>query len=199
MVFMKKLFVLTMVMGICASAFAQDKSLPYYEIPKQPDTFTAGGVASRMIDGLGFRFYWATEGLRAEDLEWKPGNDTRTAEETITHIYEMTSIILNSTTNTPNVRGENKPKLSFAEMRKAALENLKKASDNLRTKTDAEMNDLKIIFKRDNNVQEYPFWNQINGPIADCLWHVGQVVSFRRSSGNPFTDKASVFTGTIRK
>jgi hypothetical protein len=196
---MKRLFVLAVMIGICASAFAQDKSLPYYEIPKQPDTFTAGGVASRMIDGLGFRFYWATEGLRAEDLAWKPGNDTRTAEETITHIYEMTSIILNSTTNTPNVRGENKPKLSFTEMRKAALENLKKASDNLRTKTDAEMNELKIIFKRDNNVQEYPFWNQINGPIADCLWHVGQVVSFRRSSGNPFTDKASVFTGTIRK
>ena len=111
----------------------------------------------------------------------------------------MTLIILNSTTNTPNVRDDSKPKLSFAEMRKESLENLKKASENLRTKTDAEMNNLKIIFKRGDAVQEYPFWNQVNGPIADCLWHVGQVVSFRRASGNPFTDKVSVFTGTVRK
>jgi hypothetical protein len=196
---MNKLQTVIAVLLIHTSVFSQDKSLPYYEIPSQPETFTAGGVASRMIDGLGFRFYWATEELRPEDLAWKPGNDTRTTEETITHVYEMTALILNSTTNTPNVRSDPKPKLSFAEMRRGALENLKKASENLRTKSDAEMNGLKIIFKRDNNVQEFPFWNQINGPIADCLWHVGQIVSFRRSSGNPFTDKASVFTGTVRK
>jgi hypothetical protein len=61
------------------------------------------------------------------------------------------------------------------------------------------MKDFRLIFKRDSNTQEFPFWNQINGPIADCLWHVGQVVSFRRASGNPFTDKANVFTGTVRK
>jgi hypothetical protein len=196
---MKKLTIAIMLVLAQTLLIAQDKTLPYYEIPPQPESFTAGGVASRMIDGLGFRFYWATEGLRAEDLAWKPGNETRTTEETITHIYEMTTIILNSTTNTPNVRSDNKPKLTFAEMRKVTLENLKKASENLRTKTDVEMGNLKIIFKRESNVQEYPFWNQINGPIADCLWHVGQVVSFRRSSGNPFTDKASVFTGTVRK
>ena len=37
------------------------------------------------------------------------------------------------------------------------------------------------------------------GPIADALWHVGQVVTFRRSSGNPFNSKASVFTGKVRQ
>jgi hypothetical protein len=196
---MKKLVTLFILILFQTAAWSQDKTLPYYEIPPQPDSFTAGGVASRMVDGLGFRFYWATEGLRPEDLSYKPGNDTRTAEETITHIYEMTLIILNSTSNTPNIRDDNKPKLSFPEMRKGALENLKKASENLRGKSDAEMNNLKITFKRGDAVQEYPFWNQINGPIADCLWHVGQVVSFRRASGNPFTDKVSVFTGTVRK
>lgn len=193
-----KNFILLIIMISSTSLMAQDKTLPYYEIPQQPENFSAGAVASRMIDGLGFRFYWATEGLRSEDLAWKPGNESRTTEETITHIYEMTNIILNSTTNTPNTPREQKEKLSFQEMRKTTLENLKKASDNLRTKTDAEMKDLKIIFKRDSGTTEYPFWNQINGPISDCLWHVGQVVSFRRSSGNPFTDKVSVFTGKVR-
>ena len=42
-------------------------------------------------------------------------------------------------------------------------------------------------------------WNQINGPIADALWHCGQVVSFRRASGNPYNSKASLFTGKLRE
>src|SRR5690242_10632983 len=107
---MKTVILLT-IMTASTSLMAQDKTLPYYEIPQQPENFTAGGVASRMIDGLGFRFYWATEGLRPEDLAWKPGNESRTTEETITHIYEMTNLILNSTTNTPNTPRDQKEKL----------------------------------------------------------------------------------------
>ena len=42
--------------------------LPYYEIPDYPETYTAGSVAARMLDGLGFRYYWATEGLNEDDL-----------------------------------------------------------------------------------------------------------------------------------
>jgi len=183
----------------CLWLSAQDKILPYYEIPPAPENFSAGAVAARMIDGLGFRYYWATEGLRAEDLAWKPGPETRTSEETLSHIYEMSIMIANSTTNTANTPPADKPKLVFSEMRKRTLENLKTASDRLRISTDAEMKDHKLVFKRDTNTTEYPFWNQINGPIADCLWHVGQVVSFRRSSGNPFADKANVFTGKVRQ
>src|SRR5687767_224613 len=113
-----KAIVTVIILIASVSLKAQDKPLPYYEISAQPENFTAGAVASRMIDGLGFRFYWATEGLRPEDLSWKPGNETRTTEETITHIYEMTTIILNSTTNTPNTPREQKEKLSFEQMRR---------------------------------------------------------------------------------
>ncbi len=52
--------------------------------------------------------------------------------------------------------------------------------------------------KRRSGTVEYPFWNNINGPIADAIWHVGQVVSFRRSSGNPFPKGVSVLTGKKR-
>lgn len=193
-------FVLTLIFSLplfCLSA--QDKTLPYYEIPSYPENFTAGSVAARMIDGFGFRYYWATEGLRPEDLAYTPGADTRTSEETLTHIYELSQIIANSVTKTPNTSEATETRHAFQEMRKRTLENLKLASDRLRTATDSEMKEFKLIFKRDANTQEYPFWNQLNGPIADGLWHVGQVVSFRRASGNPFTDKVSVFTGTVRK
>jgi hypothetical protein len=38
----------------------------------------------------------------------------------------------------------------------------------------------------------------INGPIADALWHAGQVVTLRRVSGNPINPKVSVFNGRLR-
>lgn len=181
----------------CITAHAQDKNLPYYEIPDYPEKFTAGTVAARMIDGLGFRYYWATEGLRPEDLAFKPGPEARTVEETLQHIHGMTMMIMNATTKTANTSQANAQVMTFADMRKRTLENLKTASDRLRTCSDADMEEFKIVFQRDGNSTEFPFWNHINGPIADCLWHVGQVVSFRRSSGNPFPDKVSVFSGKV--
>jgi hypothetical protein len=194
-----KLLLILIIFALIFPLRAQDRALPYSEIPSYPETFTAGAVASRMIDGLGFRYYWATEGLRAEDLAHKPSKDARTSEETITHIFELSQIIANSVTNTPNLPELTKQKYSFDEMRKQTLSNFKIASDKLRLSTDQQMSEYKLTFKRATGITEFPFWNQLNGPIADCLWHVGQVVTFRRSSGNPFNEKASVFTGTVRK
>ena len=41
----------------------------------------------------------------------------------------------------------------------------------------------------------FPFWNMINGPISDAIWHSGQVVANRRASGNPINPKVNVFIG----
>jgi len=194
---MKALYSLAIVL-ISFSGNAQDKTLPYYEIPAYPEIYTAGGMASRMVDGLGFRFYWATEGLRESDLAFKPNADARSSEETIEHIYEMSILLLNSTTQTINVPGQN-VKLPFAAMRKQTLENFKHASERLRNTTDKELNDFNLIFKRGDKSMEYPFWHQLNGPMADCIWHVGQLVLLRRSSGNPFNEMVNVFMGTAPK
>ncbi|MCA0235259.1 MAG: hypothetical protein LCH81_02635 [Bacteroidetes bacterium] len=59
--------------------------------------------------------------------------------------------------------------------------------------------DSEIVFQNGEKRSEFPFWNMLNGPIADALWHIGQVVTFRRSSGNPFNSKASVFNGYVRE
>ena len=77
------------------------------------------------------------------------------------------------------------------------LNNLKTAADILRTSTD--LSQFNIIFENEKGTTEFPFWNQINGPISDALWHCGQIVSFRQSSGNPHNSKASVFTGKVQK
>ncbi len=189
------IFVTILITWSNMNAQNNKESLPYYEIPDYPENYSQGTVVARMIDGLGFRYYWTTEGLRDEDLKFKPNNEARTTEETIDHILGLSNIIVNSTLNKVNEKTDYTG-LTFAQKRKKTLENLKIAADILRKSED--ISQFKIIFKGENGVTEYPFWNQINGPIEDAIWHCGQVVSFRRSSGNPYNSKASVFTGKVR-
>ncbi len=170
--------------------------LPYYEIPDAPNAYTGASVAARMIDGLGFRYYWATEGLRVEDLSYKPSENARSSAETLDHIYGLSRTIFNTIKGIPNERVE-EVELTFEEKRKRTLEMFFEASEILRKNPD--LSELNIIFKRKDSSSEYPFWNLINGPIADAIWHCGQVVSFRRASGNPFNSKASLFIGKVRE
>lgn len=178
---------------------AQNSTLPYAEIPAAPDEYTATNVTARMIDGLGFRYYWATEGLRPEDLTYKPSSEARTAEETIDHILGLTAVILNSVKQVANEGGNDAEGLTFADKRAKTLDNLRQSSEILKNSSPEEMKDFKIVFASPNRTTEYPFWNQINGPISDALWHTGQVVSFRRASGNPFNSKVSVLQGKVHE
>ena len=174
-------------------------TLPYYEIPNSPEKYTPENVVVRMIDGVGFRYYWATEGLRPQDLAFKPSSEARTSEETIDHILGLSNVILNAIQGKINERsGEETSPLTFEVKRQQTLENLKKASDLLKNGT-IKLETCKIVFKNGDKLTEFPLWNLINGPIEDAVWHVGQVVSFRRSSGNPFNGKASVLTGKVRQ
>jgi hypothetical protein len=181
-----------------ASAVAQNTPVPFSEIPPSAEKYTAGTVASRFMDGLGFRFYWATEALREEDLIFKAGTESRSTLETITHIYEMSVIIKNATTETVN-EPDQSPALPFDKMRQETLANFKSSSDILRKSSDEDLIRYTLKFKRDDQLVEYPFWNNINGPIEDCLWHTGQIVSFRRLSGNPFSEKVNFLKGTVSK
>lgn len=195
---MKKLiYLLIFLLPISLTAQeTMNTSLPYYEIPEAPEAYTAANVASRMIDGLGFRYYWVTDSLRPEDLSFKPSEEARTTDETIDHIYSLSRTIYNTVFQIPNLKVD-KEDLSFEEKRVKTLNYLYDASMQLRKNGD--LVELNIVFDRNGSVSEYPFWNLINGPIADAIWHTGQVVSFRRSSGNPFNSKASMFTGKLRQ
>ncbi len=193
-----KTYIFFLFAVIANMAIAQTSDLPYYEIPKEADRYTAGTVAARMVDGLGFRYRWATDSLREEDLNYRPSPGARTSFETLVHIYELSIIIANATTSAVNESPDTKS-MTLDQLRAKTLDNLYKASTNLRAAKDEDLKGFRAIFKRQSGTREFPFWNMINGPIADALWHVGQVVSFRRASGNPFTDRVSVFTGTVSK
>lgn len=170
----------------------ENNRLPYYEIPEYSEDYNAGAVAARMIDGLGFRYYWATEGLVEKDLKFKISIDARSTDETLDHILNLSRYILNAALKQTNEGGAYL-KMTFLETRKKTLENLKTAADILRKSSDLSENELKF-----NEQSKYPFWNVINGPIADAIWHCGQIVASRRASGNPINSKVSVLSGKIR-
>ncbi|MEP2024326.1 MAG: hypothetical protein ABJH98_18405 [Reichenbachiella sp.] len=194
---MKSLIFLLSITSL--SAFAQDSTDYYYKIPEYPDSYNAGTVAARMVDGLGFRYYWGTVGLRAEDLDYKPSPEARSTAETIDHIYGLTNVLLNSTKRLPNdFTTDEEEELSFEEKRAKTLQNIKEASEILKTSTAEDLESYKIVFISSRGQSEYPFWNQLNGPLADAIWHVGQVVSFRRASGNPFNSNVSVLRGRLK-
>ncbi len=193
-----KLILSALMICICISAQAQNnmnETLPYAEIPEAPDNYTAGTVVARMIDGLGFRFYWATEGLNDNELDYAPGNDGRTIRQTLEHVYGLSEMILNSAKKQATDRTTKSAELNADERRKATLENLKTASALFASTEDLEAH--AVIFKGAKGESKFPFWNNINGPIEDAIWHAGQVVVLRRSAGNPINPKVNVFLGKL--
>lgn len=188
---MKKIISIIILTTIC-NLNAQEK-LPYYEIPKMEENYTAQTTVARMIDGLGFRYFWASEGLKAEDLNYQPKGKGRTTLETIHHIYDLSATMLRLT-NTDFKQVKEKEKMSFSEMRKQTLLNF----EALRNKVLSTKNLAELSVKKDDKVS-IPFFYMINGPIADAIWHTGQISSFRRSSGNPINSKVNHFSGTVKE
>lgn len=192
--------ILFMFLCISQTGFGQtDAPLPYAEIPDYEKTYTPGHVMARMIDGLGYRFYWASDELREQDLSYKISEDARSTMETLEHIYELSVMILNAHEQKPNVRSKNKSPLTYAQLRAKTLKNLRKASQICRKIGTNDFVDHKIVFQRKNGNFELPYWNVINGPLADAIYHTGQIVSFRRASGNPINSKVNVLMGKNRE
>ena len=191
-------FIIILIMATDMNVQGQNE-LPYHEIPSNPESYSAGNVMGRLVDGLGFRYYWATEGIGEEDLKYKPSAEGRNMEETLDHIYGLSLTMVNATQGIINQRPEDRLEMTFQEKRAQTLMNFQKSSELMKAGDPNEMESYKIIFKRGENQSEFPFWNLINGPISDALWHTGQVVLMRRAVGNPINPKVSVFMGKLRE
>lgn len=169
--------------------------LPYHQIPDYPDTYTSGNIVGRMIDGLGYRYYWATEGLTENELNYKPGEDSRTILETMNHILGLSRTVKNAALAQPNSRPVGASPTEYAEIRKVTLQNIKEASDLFKMIKGDDIEQAKVIFQRGENTNEFPLWNLLNGMLADAIYHTGQVTAFRRAAGNPINPFVSVFNG----
>ena len=188
---MRKLIIIT-ILFTSFMIKAQHK-LPFYELPIEKEEYTASSTVGRMIDGLGFRYYWSTDGLRAEDLAYQPKGEGKNTQQTITHIYDLTNMMLRLT-KTDFKQVKDKSDMSFKVMRKQTLHNIKALSKRIKSSKD-----LSEFSSEKEGKISIPFFNIINGPIADAIWHTGQVASFRRSSGNPINSKINHFSATVKE
>ncbi len=186
---------------LCTYVAAQNDTtmeIPYNKIPDYPETYTSGTIVSRMIDGLGFRYYWATEDLREQDLNYQPSEDTRTIGAIVDHLYGLSKLIYNSAKKEVNDRTKPSQEiLTFEEKRIRTLQNFKMASEVFISVVD--LDEHNVIFKSQNGTTTFPFWNLINGPIEDAVWHAGQIVILRRAAGNPIPKGVNVFLGQRRE
>lgn len=174
------------------------ENLPYAEIPSYPENYAPGNVMSRFIDGLGYRYYWASEGLTQKDLAYQPTEDSRSTMETIEHIYDLSVTILNFSLGKINERPDSIPFMTYEGFRAQTLINFQLASKALANKSEAELAEMKIRNSSASGIREFPLWNGMNGQISDAIYHTGQLVSYRRTSGNPMNPNVSVFMGKNR-
>jgi uncharacterized damage-inducible protein DinB len=179
---------------ISTSLMSQDK-LPFKTIPRAPDNITAGTSLARLTQGIGFRYYWATEGLSAEDLKYRPSEEAQSMLETIKHIYGLSKMIFNAASGKENIRPLTDIPKDYENLRKVTLSFLEDTSLLFLNASKEELTLMKVKFNRDGNRSSYPIWNLINGPLSDLLYHTGQIVSFRRTSGNPIAKGVNVFMG----
>lgn len=172
--------------------------LPYTTLPPAPDHISGPGVLARLVDGMGFRYRWATEGLTGDELTYRTCDEAFTLGEVLAHMDMLLLWIEGS------VRGslESEPAQldhgykvtpkEWPELRECTLARLVDLRALLHGTQPEDL--AQVTLTGDPKKGPEPFWNAINGPMADFLTHVGQVASWRRLAGNP-APRADVFRG----
>jgi hypothetical protein len=178
----------------------QDSDETYFEqLPDYPEQVTPVTTLARMIEGLGYRFHWASKDLNPQDLSYRPSEDGKTTYETLQHILELTQVVKNVVHGVPNESPVVNIDLEFEPLRQRCLKNLREASELLRAQPGVDIESFQVVFKRGETERRFPFWNLINGQLSDAIYHTGQLVVFRRASGNPIDSRVNVFTGINRE
>ena len=168
-----------------------NQELPFEDISKTPNDLTATNTLLRMVEGLAFRYRWATENLSEENIKFKPHPTSMSIEEVNAHIFDL----VDSTNRVFGGEKQNKDSLnSFHKLRIKSLNILADLSERLKEMSDEDFSKIEK-----NTSRQLPFWYWINGPLADALTHVGQITSWRRIAGNPQLKGVNVFIGTSDK
>lgn len=170
----------------------------YREIVDVPTTISSGNIVGRFLDGLIFRYYWATEGLSETDLTYRPSDGARNCEETIRHTLDLSEMIANAAQGKMNKRTNQAGELELEGIRRLTLQNLSLASERFKSMPEDSLAGVELIFPSEDGERRLPVWNLMNGPINDAVYHVGQIVTFRRTTGNPISPGLSMMHGKAR-
>jgi hypothetical protein len=144
--------------------------LPYISKPAYPKKNNAGIVMAKMIDELGYKYYWATDRLLNDEIR-KTFNSSNLPRLLLKGVYQMSENIIKSTSEN-KMRPELKPEeMSFEDFRKYTLLNLKEASSIIIKNAEAP------IFSN---------WNLLIKSIAFSDAYCDQIILFRENIGKPF-------------
>ncbi len=154
----------------------------YDSVDQYPATYSGSSVVVRLLDGLGYRFQYATEALTMENYAFRPCEGALSIEETVQHIWWLVNWV------SKHVMGKEDPAPETAtEYRQKTLDLICGLQSHFENLDDSQL--------ETNTIGKFPFWHIINGPLADALTHVGQINTIRRLAGNP-TVKHDVFRMT---
>lgn len=154
----------------------------YHTLPTAPAEMTAATVIYRLLSGMGFRLYWATDELTEAVYAFQPGEGARTIGETVEHIWDLLHWLYSAL----DPAGKTKPD-SPAALRDGALDLIALLEDRFST---IDKDTLATI-----HILQEPFWPIINGPLSDVLTHIGQIAIVRRLAGSP-APISNPFAGT---
>ena len=192
-------------------------------IPDPPGEPGAVTVLARLLDGMAFRYRWAVDGLNPDELAYTPGQGAMTLGELLLHMRQLvawvgTNVQAGRDGREPVVwsqacagfddaglhdggpeagrptghhaEGAAEPApLRLVEQTLATIETLRA---DLLALGDGGLGVIRLLGSSGPDTR--PFWNAINGPLADFLTHVGQVNAWRRLMGRP-APRADVFRG----
>lgn len=180
------------------STMAQDK-IPFESIPEAPEEMSSGAIITRMIQGLGYRYHWASKDLREEDLVYRPTPEAASTQETLMHLYGLAQTVFNTASGVPSKRPIDHIPADYMDLRAGTLDYLKQAAALFTGKNADEIAALSVTFERSGEQHPFSAWHLLNGPLADAIYHTGQLVSFRRTTGNPIQKGVNVFTGKTKQ
>lgn len=151
----------------------------YFRIaPQEPDEVSASNAIARLIDGLGYRLYWALYGLKENECQYTLCEGAPPIKDILWHILGLVNWVYmriydHQMTRKPSIIDQGVDTL-------LALEKLRY--------TFLEMSDADLVAYQ---LEDMSFWSYINMPLSDALHHVGRVSILRRAAGNPVVRERS--------
>lgn len=169
-------------------------SLPYTNLPDPPRDFDAAGVLVRLVDAIGFRYRWATEGLCEDDAALRPSPAQMSLAELLAHVRDLVAWARACVVAAPRPGPpyEVRPPAPLAHLRRQTLDEAFALRAAILGADASRLATLTLGGRRDGAA--YPWWHLVNGPLADALTHVGQIAAWRRHAGRP-APTADVFRG----
>ena len=153
-------------------------TLPYDSISIPAPSPEGNALLAHLIDGAGFRFRRATEGLTDNVAAFEPPNGAMGLQALMHHMRDLAAVVGGAVDSA----GPNHDASGLDALRLATLEHLEAASAAVRSKSADELRAIELRLSDELNGN---LMNLVHGPLSDFLTHVGQVNFVRRLAGNP--------------